>query len=557
MQFDPFLVSKQMAAQPDPFLLAQEFSAIQATSAGVLGSARNATWTGERFPGGFGVTHINTLDYWTLRQRSAQVFTENLYARGIVRRFVTNVVNIGLSLEAEPNAGLLSGLTEEQADEWSEDVENRFEVYGDTPRICDYTRKHTLAELQNIVYNESLVEGDTLVVLKTHARTNLPQVELIRGGRVANPFDRRKLSKKNKTVHGVEIDSKGRDVGYWVNDKRRNTSKFVPAIGSRTGKRTAWLVFGTDKRLDEVRGVPLLSILLQSLRELDRYRDNELRASVVNSLLAMMVTKGQPVMGTRPLSGGAVRNTTAVVGETSTGAREFGIAEQWPGIVIEELQYGEEPKSFDTKRPNVDFGAFEEAVIASIAWATEMPPEILKLSFSSNYSASKAAINEFRMFITARRKQFGLQFLQPLYCEWLIGEVLTDRIAADGFLEAWRNPALYVEFGAWLRSTWSGPVKPSVDLGKDVTAYVDAIEANLTTHDRAAKDLFGVRHSRVLKRLSKERAAIREASDELGPDPNAPAIEPAADPPLSEAMRKGVLRLVQDSIEELAADGER
>ncbi len=552
MQFDPFLTAKALATQPDPFLLAREFSAIQASSAGVLGAARNSVWSGERFPGGFGVTHLNTLDYWTLRQRSAHVFTENLYARGIVRRFVTNIINIGLSLEAEPNAALLDALSEDTADDWSENVENRFEVYGDSSRICDYAQKQTLSELQTTVLTEALVEGDILVVLKTHPRVHSPQVQLIRGGRVGNPFDRRKLSKKNKTVHGVEIDKKGREVGFWVNDKRANTSTFVPAFGSRTGKRTAWLVFGTDKRLDEVRGVPLLSILLQSLRELDRYRDNELRASVVNSLLAIIVTKSQPLMGTRPLSGGAVRNTTAIVGDTTTGAREFGIAEQWPGIVIEELQHGEKPESFDTKRPNVNFGKFEEAVVAAIAWATEMPPEILRLSFSSNYSASKAAVNEFRMFITKRRREFGLSFLQPLYCEWLVSEVLTDRIQAEGFLEAWRNPVLYVEFGAWLRSTWSGPVKPSVDLGKDVNAYVDAIDADLTTHDRASKDLFGVRHSRVLKRLSKERAAIREASVALGPDPNAPVIEP--DPPLTKAQRKGVLRLVADVIEEAHAD---
>ena len=158
------------------------------------------------------------------------------------------------------------------------------------------------------------------------------------------------------------------------------------------------------------------------------------------------------------------------------------------------------------------------------------------------------------MFITRDRRLFGIAFLQPIYCEWLIGEVLTDRIQADGFLEAWRNPKLYVEFGAWLRATWSGPVKPSVDLGKDVRAYVEAIDGNMCTLDRASKDLFGVRFSRMIKRREKELKQLREMNDTLG-IPN--EVEPPVEPALNAAQRKGVLQLVQDSIEEFVADGER
>jgi hypothetical protein len=45
---------------------------------------------GSKFAGGFGVTELLLADYWTLRQRSSQLFEQNLYARGLIRRLVTN-----------------------------------------------------------------------------------------------------------------------------------------------------------------------------------------------------------------------------------------------------------------------------------------------------------------------------------------------------------------------------------------------------------------------------------------------------------------------------------
>ena len=49
---------------------------------------------GDKFAGGFGTTNVYThIDYWTLRERSGQLFRENLYAKGLVRRLITNEIN--------------------------------------------------------------------------------------------------------------------------------------------------------------------------------------------------------------------------------------------------------------------------------------------------------------------------------------------------------------------------------------------------------------------------------------------------------------------------------
>src|SRR5690554_3861797 len=78
--------------------------------------------TGEKFLGGFGYTEILALDYWTLRARSAQLFETNHYGRGLIRTFVTNVINTGLHLEATPEESVL-GVDEGALDVWTETVE--------------------------------------------------------------------------------------------------------------------------------------------------------------------------------------------------------------------------------------------------------------------------------------------------------------------------------------------------------------------------------------------------------------------------------------------------
>ena len=68
----------------------------------------STSWDGDKFLGGFGITKdYEVVNHWLIRKRSKQLFTENIYARGIIRRLITNIINKGLSLEATPDAEIL------------------------------------------------------------------------------------------------------------------------------------------------------------------------------------------------------------------------------------------------------------------------------------------------------------------------------------------------------------------------------------------------------------------------------------------------------------------
>jgi len=474
---------------------------------------------GGKFFGGFGNTQIQTVDYWTLRARSAQLFNENLYARGLIRRLVTNEINTGLSPEATPDEEVL-GVEEDSLNDWSESVENRYGLWGKSPQVCDWKRESTFGEIQRAARREALVCGDVLVVLRQSARTRAPMVQLVSGNNIMTPLggstENGTIRQGHEIKHGVEFDTQGRQVAYWVK-QQDGSFKRLPAYGEKSGRRLAWLVYGTDKRLDDVRGQPLLSLVLQSLKEIDRYRDSVQRKAVVNSILAMFVEKNSDKPSTLPVTGGAVRRDQVNISDDTTGAtpRKFNMASMVPGLVVEELQEGEKIVTKGGEGTDTNFGTFEEAIIQAVAWANEVPPEILRLAFSNNYSASQAAINEFKIYLNQVWSQFGESFCTPIYIEWLISETLNGKIKATGLLDAWRNPAMHDKFAAWVSAEWYGSIKPSTDMLKQAKGSKMLVDEGWSTNAREARITTGTKFSKNVKRLKRENQMKAEAARPL------------------------------------------
>lgn len=470
----------------------------------------NSVYDGEKFFGGYGPTELIYNDYWTLRRRSANLFNTNLYARGIIRRLITNEINTGLTPEAEPDESVL-GVQEDSLQDWTELTENRFSVWASTPELCDFEGRRTFGEIQADARQEALVEGDVLAVLRFNRATQAPAVQLISGSHVTTPLGGDDSVRKGNVIkQGVELDKNSRQVAFWVKQKD-GTTKRLPAVGERSGRRIAWLVYGTEKRIDDVRGMPLASLMIQSLKEIDRYRDSAQRKAVITSMIAMYIKKTEDKPGTLPITGGAQRKGSVTV-TGNEGTKTTRTTSNIPGVVLEELQTGEEPVAMKSDGTDVNFPAFEEAIIATIAWANQIPPEILRLAFSNNYSASQAAINEFKIYLNMFWSFWGNNFCQPVYREWLVNEVLMRRVDAPGLLEAYRDARQTYVVGAWIMAHWYGSIKPSTDPLKQVKASQELIKEGMTTRARESRINTGTKFSKNVKRLAKENEQLASAA---------------------------------------------
>jgi len=213
---------------------------------------------------------------------------------------------------------------------------------------------------------------------------------------------------------------------------------------------------------------------------------------------------------------------------------------------MQELQVGEEPVLLGGQGTDINFAVFEAAIVSAIAWALEIPPEIMTLAFSNNYSASQAALNEFKIFLNKERTNDGKNVDQKIYVEWFIASALTGKISAPGFLAAWRDPQQYDIFGAWISADWAGAIKPTTDMLKQAKGYEKLLELGLITRDRAAKETTGMKYSKVVKKLTRENEELASSREPLQVEEEEPPPAPIVNGALAERLDE-----LENKVEEL------
>ena len=469
-------------------------------------------YDGSNFFDGVGgaVDEIANLDYWTLRQRSAALFYGNLYARGIIRRMVTDIINTGLQPESTPEETIL-GLQDDTLQNWSENIETLWRLYGESKEIVDYKGTREEGELQAQIYTEALVEGDCLVVNRIHEATGLPQIQIVNGGRVRTPIDK---GMDSSVIDGVRIDKKtGHHVGYYVyngtTDVYDDTYTYIPAVGTKSGRRVAWMVYGPDKREDGIRGEPLLGIAIQPLKEIHDFRGSVQLKEKLNAQIVLAVERTGPVK-TKFASGGAMRKDS-VSGDATGATPTVPLVQLAPGMILQGLEPGEKLTVHSPGGSSAGFGPFEAAIMVGLAWGLQIPPEILMMSFNKAYSASQAAKNKWNTYLAKEHSRFSAAHCKNHYQEWFVSSVLTGKIVAAGFLDALADSKQYDIRRAWLKTEWYGQVEPTVDPVKHVTSSKMAVSEGLSTRTREARQFNGSKFSHNARRIAKENEQLAAA----------------------------------------------
>jgi capsid protein len=473
-------------------------------------------FNGDKYPGSFGVTRDYLweygIDYYTLRKRSLQVFTENPYATGIIRRILRNEIFTGMMPDPTPLSQIIwPDRAEEEREElsvkYSEEMGDAFNLYANDYNVFDYRQQMTFGEFQNQVRLEAILSGDVIVVARINQKTRLPCWDIINGNFIKTPIDRHPRN-NNTILHGVERDPQGRHVAYWIEEWTGTELKStrIPVFGEKSGRQISWMVYAGDKLLNNVRGTPLLANIIYMLKDLDRYRDAELRAAVINAMLPLFIKREKgSTPGRSPLEGMRSRPPTGAGPVESEIKQPRDAISLVPGTVMDNLAAGEEPVSFNTNRPNVNFKTFEDAVIDAISWTLEIPPSTVRLHYTSSYSAARQENNELDIYLKYRVFKNSKDFCQLIFNEFIIQSVLIGDLSIPGFRDVAFTTKSWKLRGAWLKCEWSGLTRPSVDIQREAGALISILATGNITNDYISRRFSGVSYRANQYKLAQER----------------------------------------------------
>ena len=465
---------------------------------------------GWRYHGGSAKEDIeDNLD--TLRQRSRDAYMGIPIATGAIKTLRTNVVCSGLVPTPQPDTDFLK-LTEEQADELQAQITREFDLWADSP-MADADHVDNFWKLQMLAFTSFLMNGDAFAVPSYNAKKWKPydlQIRLVEADRVYSPdgFDRLTPCRVDgrdvqQIVQGIETDKTGAVVAYWICDHHplaRDCAtppkwKRIEAYGTNTGQRNVLHIMQRE-RAGQRRGVPLLAPVLQELKQVGRYGEAELDAALVAAMVTVMIQRDSP-SNTAPFA-----EQPKQVGNMPDD--DVGI-ELAPGAVFD-LRAGEKANMLDPKHPTTTFEGFMAAISKQIGTALEIPPEVLYKTFSSNYSASRGALNEFWRTCGMMRDSFADDFCQPIYERWFAEAVAKGRISAPGFFS---DPAIAK---AYMKCTWTGPARTNLDAEKEINAAILRIREGISTAEQETAQMTGGSWSANMRQREREAKRMQEVN---------------------------------------------
>jgi capsid protein len=414
-------------------------------------------------------------DYIGLRLRSWQLFYESEIAQTIIKRDTLWKISKGLKLEAQPNEEVIKseGYSVSDLEKIDDLIEYRWENFANSSR-SSYNGQMTLHQLAKECYKNSRIGGDVLVVLRIeNKRLN---VQLIDGSSVQSPLlsdTQYQLDQTtgNKTVNGIVTNSKGQHIAYWVQTGVL-TFQRIEAVQKSTGLLMAFMVNGLRYRITDSRCMPLLSVVIETVKKIERYKEATVGSAENAAKVSIAIEHESYSNGENPfveqLSKAINFNDNLDIPVDINGIKLSSTVAAVTNNQAVNLPQGAKLKTIE-HNAEVHFKEFYNVNKDAIAAACDIPSSVVFMKHDGSYSASRADLKDWEHTLMVGRDEFALQFYQRIYNVWLWLQVMTLKISIPNYIRAYTDKN-YVAIDAYNQSRWKGPTVPHIDPLKEVQA---------------------------------------------------------------------------------------
>src|SRR5574343_842773 len=449
----------------------------------------------------------------SLRSRSRQMVRDSGYAKRAKACIVNNVIGTGVGLQAQ-----VLGTRGELNTRVNDDIERAWAQWC-RPDACHTGGALHFSDLERALLGEVVEAGEVFVRLRFRpfGSSKVPlALELIEAERLADSLaEPGPLDAGNEVRMGVEVDSFGRAVAYWLRKRHPGDIRGSVSATDRVERVPAeqMLHLKLTTRWPQTRGEPWMHTAVRKLDDINEYSQHEVSAA--RAAAAYFATIETPE-GDNP-----AQDETD---DTGAGAMVID------PLTVQELRPGEKLAFHAPNRPNAAFDGFMRAMLREIAAGVGTSYESLSRDYSqSNYSSSRLALLDDRDGYRALQQWWVRSFREPMHRVWLQQAVLARAVPAVP-VEAYAADAERYRAVLWKLRGWNW-----VDPTKEVNAYKEAVKAGFTTvTDVIAMSAGGMDIEDVISTRKRELQMLDEAGIEVDttvaevPEAPEPSAEPAS-----------------------------
>jgi len=411
-----------------------------------------------------------------LRGRCRELERNNDYVRRFLTALESNILGhsgIGLQMKVTENGG--------QPDNLANDIIEKAWKKWSSREFCTVTKRMTWFDVQRLILRSVARDGD-MIIRKIRDRNGF-SLQLLEGDRLDINHNREKTkSGDNEIRMGVEVDSVGRPIAYYILEHNPNESTLTQAKRERIPASEIIHPFISD-RVSQTRGTPWFVSSMTGLQMLSGYQEAELVAARVSASKMGFLIKDR---------------ADNYVGEIDENGQPSMNVE--PGA-IEQLPEGTTFQEWNPSHPTGNYSGFVKSCLRGISAGLGISYSTLANDLEGvNYSSIRAGVLDEREFYKAIQTWMIDSVVRPIFEGWLETNILNGTLNLPAAkLDKFNQPH-------WLPRRWAW-----VDPLKDQQASILAVE-NLYKSKSEVVAESGGDYEETLKQIKKDE----ELADQLG-----------------------------------------
>lgn len=392
------------------------------------------------------------------------------------------------------------------------------EYYAAWTPYADISSRQSWETLQGLCSRAQLIDGEIFIILtrgqERPGGLTYPRVQIVEGHLCSTPAHRR-VDEGRSIVDGVELDGRGRPLGYHFVDEMASSRTEI--VHRYIAAENVVHVF-EPSRAGQYRGITMLHAVLNDLHDLDDLVQLELKACRDHAEISnIFETSGTPSSVADAIASGGDVPVVAADGKRTRYQEAAG------GRTIY-LDPGDKLTRWTSERPHGNTTTLWSILENRVCGGIGIPLQVVRPS-SLQGTVERAVLAQAAAWFRVRSNVLAESFRRVW--EYVIGwGVASDRRIA--------GPP-----GDWREVTWRPPRAADVDTGRNSGALLNELAAGVRTYQSVLGEL-GEDWRHALRQKADEVLYVRRLAEERGlkPEEIAAAALPSATQPSLTALQE-------------------